>query len=260
MNTTTRHLSKNAAVLALAVLSTATAGWAADAVAPGTDPWTGFYLGAQAGYMQDSGDPDICVSVTGLGRDCSGLPSDFGLGGNADGTTVGGYVGYNHRIDMMVLGLEADLNWDSAKNNGVDDPVDVDNPFGRQSTSLNWDASVRARLGAVFGERAMVYVTGGPSWIEAKLDNGFCATIRGERNISCGETATAFGWQLGAGAEYFITEHLSMKAEYLHGWYGNVDLNVFTIGDAEGELKYEARQDLQTDVVRAGVAWHFGGF
>jgi outer membrane immunogenic protein len=254
------RLSARAAALALALLSATPAGWAADAAAPGSDLWTGVYFGAQAGYLQGDGEPDICVSVTGLGRDCSGLPSDFGLGGNAEGVTVGGYVGYNHRIDQVVLGIEGDFNWDSASNNGVGDPVDVDNPFGPQSTSLNWDASVRARLGMVFGERAMVYVTGGPSWIEAELDNGYCATIRGETNISCGETSTAFGWQLGAGAEYFITDHLSMKAEYLHGWYGNVDLNVFTIADADGELKYEARQDLQTNVVRAGVAWHFGGF
>jgi opacity protein-like surface antigen len=31
--------------------------------------------------------------------------------------------------------------------------------------------------------------------------------------VSCGDESTEFGWQLGAGAEYMITEHLSMKAE-----------------------------------------------
>ena len=95
MNTTTRHLSKNAAVLALAVLSTATAGWAADAVAPGTDPWTGFYLGAQAGYMQDSGDPDICVSV----RNAS-------ISANSDAVLVSMPVSISALEDMSTAAIE----------------------------------------------------------------------------------------------------------------------------------------------------------
>lgn len=234
------------------------AAWAADIAATEPDRWTGFYIGAQAGYLQASGDPDICVSVTGLGRDCTGLPADFGLGDGADGVTAGLYLGYNHRIDRIVLGVEGDFDWLSAEDGGTSGSGDVDSPFGPQSLSLNWDASIRLRMGAVVSERALLYVTGGPSWIGMELDNGFCSVIRGEENISCGDKATAFGWQLGAGAEYFVTDRLSMKAEYLHGWYGETDLNVFTLREGGVELSYEARQNIQTNVVRAGFAWHFG--
>lgn len=232
---------------------------AADVAVADAGRWTGFYLGAQAGYLQGSGDPGICVSVTGLARDCTGLPADFGLGDGADGVTAGGYLGFNYRIDRLVLGIEGDIAWASAQDSGAGAPADVDNPFGPQSLSLGWDASVRLRLGAIVGERALLYVTGGPGWTGMELDNGFCRTIRGEENISCGGSATAFGWQLGGGAEYFITDRLSMKAEYLHGWYGETDLNIFTIGEAGSAMKYDARQSLQTNVVRAGFAWHFGG-
>lgn len=253
-----RTLSRLAAGTCIVLQAWVGCAWAADPAGPAVDRWTGFYIGAHAGYLQSSGDPDICVSVTGLGRDCTGLPSDFGLGDGADGITAGGYLGYNHRIDRFVLGIEGDVDWLTAEDDGTTGPDDVDNPFGPQALSLNWDASVRLRMGAIVGEDTLLYVTGGPSWIAMELDNNFCSLIRGEENISCGDSATAFGWQLGGGAEYFVTDRLSVKAEYLHGWYGETDLNVFTFREGGSRMTYEARQSLQTNVVRAGFAWHFG--
>lgn len=253
------NLTRLAAAAGLILCALPGGAWSADLAAPASDRWTGFYVGAHAGYLQATGDPDICVSVTGLGRDCTGLPADYGLGDGADGVTAGGYLGYNHRIDRFVLGVEGDFDWLSAEDGGTAGPRDVDNPFGPQSLSLNWDASVRLRMGAVVNDQALLYVTGGPGWIGMELDNGFCGSIRSEENISCGDSATAFGWQLGAGAEYFVTEHLSVKAEYLHGWYGETDLNIFSFSEGGSTMKYDARQKLQTNVVRAGFAWHFGG-
>lgn len=252
-------LLRHAAHAAAALLASSGAAWSADLPAPAPARWSGVYVGAHAGYLQGSGDPEICVSVTGLGRDCTGLPQDFGLGDGADGVTAGAYLGYNHRIDRFVLGVEGDFDWLSAESNGTSGPGDVDNPFGPQALSLHWDASLRLRMGAVVGDEALLYVTGGPSWIAMELDNGFCSQIRGEENISCGGSSTAFGWQLGAGAEYFVTDHLSIKAEYLHGWYGETDLNVFTFREGGSEMTYDARQKLQTNILRAGFAWHFGG-
>ena len=118
--------------------------------------------------------------------------------------------------------------------------------------SLNWDASIRARLGVIVDERALLYVTGGPSWINAKLDPNICGAV--PSGVSCGDESTEFGWQLGAGAEYMITEHLSMKAEYVHGWYGDADLDVVS----NNGNKFYVKQDLQTNLVRAGIAYHFG--
>lgn len=233
----------------------------ADLTATPADPWTGFYIGAQAGYMEGSGDPEICSTVAGVDRDCTGRASDYGLGAdNPSGGTAGAYLGFNYRIDSMVLGIEGDVNWDGASVDGVKGSADLESVFGPQDVSLNWDASVRARIGVVVGERAMVYATGGPSWINVELKNDYCNQIEGEPGIRCGDESTELGLQLGVGAEFLITNSLSVKAEYLHGWYGDTDLNVFTFNDGVDDVKFSSNQNLQTNVFRAGVAWHFGNF
>jgi len=224
--------------------------------APAADPWSGFYLGAQAGYLQGTGsNTDTCLRVSGVGTvDCFGSDDGFDMGDNdMSGVTAGGYLGFNYRIDSIVMGLEGDFNWDNANGNGGSNSVFDSTPFGISSASLNWDTSIRARLGYVVDERALLYVTGGPSWINADVDNSLCPT--GVPGQKCGDENTEFGWQLGGGAEFMMTDHLSLKAEYIHGWYGNADMNLWAVTGAQ----YVLKQDLQTNVVRAGVAYHFGG-
>lgn len=250
---------------ALLISVAATSAQAADVEAPLPELWSGFYLGAQAGYLQGTGsDTDLCIktNVDGgpeggcLGDGGFGIPG-FDIGDNdMDGVTAGGYVGYNYRVDAVVLGLEGDFNWDNAKgNNSILGELNYD-------TSINWDASIRARLGVVVDERALLYITGGPSWLSTELNSNLCALAGGEglgANTSCGDDSTKFGWQLGAGAEYAMTEHLSIKAEYLHGWYGDTDLDIAKLSDGDQYIKYQLKQNLQTNVVRVGVAYHFGG-
>jgi opacity protein-like surface antigen len=46
-----------------------------------------------------------------------------------------------------------------------------------------------------------------------------------------------------------ITERISMKAEYLHADFGKEDFDYYT--STEGEA------DLDVDIVRVGMNWHF---
>ena len=173
---------------------------------------------------------------------------------NMDGVTVGGYVGYNYRIDQVVLGLEGDANGDNAKgSSSVLGSLNYD-------TGINWGFSVRARLGLVVDERALLYVTGGPSWVNTDVDTNLGIGVADVANFKSDDESTEFGWVLGAGAGYAITEHLSMKAEYLHGWYGDANLDLFEVDNGVNTTKYVLKQNLQTNVVRVGLACHFGGF
>jgi len=243
--------------LLLSVSAGAMTAQAADVAVPASDLWNGFYVGAQAGYLQGSySNSDLCQNITGEGRICLGdMENNFNIGDSSpDGVTAGGYVGYNYRIESVVLGLEGDWNWDNGQ--------DSKSLLGELSydTSLNWDAAIRARLGYVVDERALLYVTGGPSWLNTELSTSFNINVNAPApNVKKGDSSTEFGWVLGAGAEYAITEHLSVKAEYLHGWYGDADLDILS-GTSGGETeKIYIKQDLQTNLVRAGVAYHFGG-
>ena len=92
-----RRLSLFAAGLLLSASTGAMTAQAADVEVAAPELWSGFYLGAQAGYMQGTGsDTDLCLTATGLGSEClSDADDGFDLSdNNMDGVTVGGYVGY----------------------------------------------------------------------------------------------------------------------------------------------------------------------
>src|SRR5690242_19466111 len=100
---------------AAAVLLSSSA-FAADVVAPGPEAfdWTGFYVGANAGYAWGNSDADGLYD----GGDIQN--GDF----DPDGFIVGGQVGYNWQTNSnFVLGLEADLQYS-------DQHDDVSNPPG----------------------------------------------------------------------------------------------------------------------------------
>ena len=90
--------------------------------------WTGFYVGAQVGYaFSDSDDDnnlflDPTATIQGIDGELyrvnnAGLFED---GGDEDGFTVGGHVGYNFQFGAFVVGAEADIEWVDVGGGGDD--------------------------------------------------------------------------------------------------------------------------------------------
>lgn len=144
--------------------------------------WTGFYIGANAGYGWSSG------------QDGLGL-----YGVDPKGWFGGGQVGYNYQFgNNVVAGLEADLQ-------GGDISA---GPAGLNS-SLDLFGTVRGRLGYAFG-RVLPYVTGGFAWGDNSIDY-----------LGASQSQTHTGWTAGAGIEYALTDHWTAKTEYLYTDYGS---------------------------------------
>jgi outer membrane immunogenic protein len=222
-----------AAVMASVSMGSLAASAADVVTAEPIDQWSGLYLGGQVGYLQGNvSNLEFCL-------DDGFCPPDdgFNADANPDGVTAGGYLGYNFRFDSLLLGVEGDINWDNAKDSTVICCI------SNLESELTWDASIRARLGLIIDESALLYITGGPSWIHEKI-NVFGSS----------DSQTPMGWQLGVGGEFFVTRHLSTKLEYLHAWYGSDKFD----GDC-GQIGCSIKADLETDVVRAGIAYHFNG-
>ena len=236
--------TKRAAVLSLLFPAVM---WAAPVRADGgggEDLWTGFYLGAQAGYQGILIDPNLCL-VTDKASDCS-----IGNGFNdvdLSGAQLGLYLGYNYRIDNFVFGLEADITGGTAHAEDKQEGYEYEVNGGG-------DIGLRARLGMLAGERTLLYATGGPSLIGEEIKVTNCSEIYAKASCDF-EMATHYGWQLGAGAEYFATDRLSLKAEYLRGWYNSEKMTL--VEDESGRI--QADNDLVSNTVRLGVAYHFNG-
>lgn len=149
---------------------------------------------------------------------------------DTDGVIGGLYGGYNAQLTPnFVLGGEADISWSD---------ISGDRTIGgrKYEARTDWQGTIRARAGAAF-DRILVYGTGGIAF----AGNNIKKQARGS------EGQTHVGWTLGAGVEGAITENIVARGEYLYAGYGKENYNKINVKNV----------DLNTNVIRAGVAYKF---
>jgi outer membrane immunogenic protein len=211
--------------------------------------WTGFYLGINGGYSFGNGTSAITGSpgLVGTGFAPGGKLKTVG-----DGFMIGGTAGYNYQIGQFVVGLEGDLAY-------VDLGKSVVSVIGPLSTTLSQDmtyfGTVRGRLGYAF-DRLLVYGTGGLAFGDQKST----ATISGLGSLWTGQkNDTRFGYTIGAGAEYAITNNWSAKIEYLYYDLGkNNVIAPLVAGPGAGAGVFgTSSNEARGSLVRAGVNYRF---
>lgn len=225
-----KFLLASAAVAALATgaqaadLGAPRAPIAAAVMAPAFS-WSGFYLGAHAGYgwaqarYTDPAAPANNYSI------------------NANGFFGGIQGGYNWQMNQFVFGLEADVAASGIRRNfALAAPFAVGDTY---RASVPFLSTVRARAGFAV-DRALFYVTGGLG----------VATLQDRWNIGGVVTtasSTRAGYALGGGIEYAFAPNWTAKAEYMY--YG--------FGDRRNQLV--AGDRLRTDIhtVKLGINYLF---
>ncbi len=166
--------------------------------------WTGFYLGGYVGWGQTSTDYDSTISIPSLGSASSSSTI------TRDGVIGGAFAGYNYQIDQMVLGAEADIAFMTMG----DERYAAGENFVTAHT--NFVGSVRGRLGYAF-DHALVYATGGLAFASADTNIPLTAI-----SINDGD-GTRWGWTLGAGTEYALSDHWIAGVEYRYTQYETAD-------------------------------------
>lgn len=226
-------------VLAISMLAASTAGaFAADLAArpytkaPVVAPtpiynWTGCYIGAQGGGTWGRTGYDLDIPPT----------PDSGFDFHANGGVAGGHGGCNYQVGAFVFGVEGDAEWTNLRGNDGGQGGTIDQINGR------WDGSLRGRVGWASGP-VLFYGTGGVEWLslEYSRPNFDSLTI----------TKTLTGWTAGGGVEYMFSPNWSVRAEYRYARFDSEGFP-FTTG-SQRTLRV-----LETDTIRAGVSYHFGG-
>lgn len=186
--------------------------------------WTGFYVGANAGYAWGQ------IDSTNLG-----VIGGFGGFDDPDGFIGGGQIGYNYQIGQWVIGAEADFQ-------GADLKATANFGGITASNEINYFGTVRARVGYAF-DRFLPYVTGGFAYgnVKNKVTTPFG---------SFSDDNTQYGWTVGAGLEYAFTNNLTAKLEYLY-----VDLDKESIQVPGGT--FNSNVETKFSVVRAGLNYKF---
>jgi outer membrane immunogenic protein len=247
--------------------------------AAATYTWTGWYVGANAGY--GGGDPRSNTTLSGLGTGAGGVLTTPATVSHSDpfkfSGAVGGFqAGYNWQAwNRWIAGVEAD--WQATSENASLHYLD---PYGfimlplgpgagaaatDYKASILWFGTVRGRVGYAWDDRFFLYATSGLAYGRARLsgtvnDSGtaglippFVVAYNGTSSFNVAQTRV--GWTIGGGIEGALINNWTWKAEYLYVDLGA--MNATVAGPFTGEtVALHAR--LTDNIVRAGVNLRLG--
>lgn len=273
------------------LLLSASTAMAADPVYISPDPvpvasahdWSGFYAGISGGYGSGSVDPRFqnngyeatvegvlltdpvsrWYDFEGCTGGVGGWGGDYDYCGDMDrlsGWFIGGQVGYNWQNGNIVFGVEADAFWSNIDSDGSSFwTYDYGGAnYGDTATAVNHEleyfGTFRGRIGVAM-DRFLPYVTGGLAWghTETSVAAYNFNNIGLDHTLSGSASETLWGYAVGAGIEYAMTQRLSIKAEYLYIDLGDSRSN-FQFSDG-GAYNFNASNDLHTFKIGLNVAF-----
>jgi outer membrane immunogenic protein len=165
--------------------------------------WSGFYVGAHAGYAFGSDNYEIDPAAAALfGISNVNL---FGSRGFSGGVLAGYNVPFAQR---WLVGIEADWSKQDIATRFEFGSIGGTEIVAKQ----DWTASLRGRLGYFVTPGTLVYGTAGWAWSKVDISiAAFGGTLTSSGDIH--------GVQVGGGVETAITPNLHARLEYLQTFY-----------------------------------------
>lgn len=188
-----------------------------------TYDWSGAYIGGWVGNACIDGIlHDNTTSTNYLNAGC--------------GFKGGVLVGYNHQIDDIVFGAEADWGMSNKIVHNIDPTADF-------SFQLNSIATFRGRVGYAFDD-TMLFLTGGGAYAQGEINGIVSATPNALKGGH-------YGWTIGAGMEHAVTDSFRLKLDYL---YTRMNTVHYTGGCGACDVDVEWGGEHE---VRLGAIWAF---
>jgi outer membrane immunogenic protein len=183
--------------------------------------WSGFYVGGHFGYLWGK----TRVEENGIVTE-PGAPTNGAIGGVL--------VGYAWQSGPLVFGLEGDFGWTHAHGVGFAVPV-TPNTY-----DVNWTTHIRG-LGGYAVDNWLFFVAGGLAVADLDFHEGddLFARVGGKY----------YGWSIGGGAAYAITQNLIVRVEYLYDDYGHKDY--------VNQFNDVYRVSLTGQTLRGALIWKF---
>jgi outer membrane immunogenic protein len=208
--------------------------------------WSGCYVGANAGWS--SGQSQHF-------RNSDGAPITQSF--DMTGFNGGGQLGCNWQWGAWVFGIEGDGSAINKSGQGFElQPIPRPNTLWISETQERWFVTARGRLGLTnfwwFGDKTMVYVTGGGAW--AKIDASEWLTTT-PQTTGHQESNTRSGWTVGGGIEYALGYGWSVKSEFLYADFGT--FQTFTSPPFNAANIFPRDVKVKDYVWRAGMNYKF---
>lgn len=212
--------------------------------------WSGLYFGPNLAYGAQS--QNVSITASSIVSESYLVPTVLNVANL--GFSGGAQIGYNWIRNLLVMGLEADLNF-----SGISGATGATSSANYLTTSaserIHWMSTLRARLGKLATQRTLVYLTAGPAFGKTSVNyyqtnlgyscsQGLCSTADAK--------ATKGGWTAGAGIEYAATQSISFKAEYLYLSLGTLSLSANGVS-LYGNPSYNIEAPFNSNLFRLGV-------
>ena len=229
--------------------------------------WTGCYVGLNGGGGATSSNFTTTVDPAGTHlptpADAAEVANDGTGSTNASNFLGGGQVGCNWQTGMLVLGLEGDFDYFHGNANFFNNTnvlPSTGDPFTvGQSLKTDYLATVRPRFG-IGVDRNFTYITGGAAFTKVNYAESYIDSLNGGTLPGTGMATAAkslVGWVAGAGWEYALADHWTLKLEYLFAKFGTVKASGLITDAAGGVNALQGSADVTIQVARAGVNLKF---
>ncbi len=180
----------------LLIVAVVAAAWTNTAVAETFD-WSGIYGGVSIGarWSEQEYRPPFKWFDTESSK--------------GSGITGGGFIGYNFTAGSWVFGPEVSAMLSSTEGKGEKIIINGCDCFIQKTLRTSATASVNGRVGYTLGN-LLPYVTAGysRSWYKSDVDQ------RGLNQTEWGVSFERNGWNIGAGTDWALTNHIFARAEY----------------------------------------------
>lgn len=178
---------------------------AAIAQAPKAAKWTGVHVGVTGGVT--TGDYTLAEKD---GTDTLGISSQL------SGARIGVQGGYDVKVKGFVVGALADWTW---SNTSAKYRLFENNDYEQLAAKLKQITTVRGRVGRSFN-RSLVYAHGG--WLIASTELNESSSIANSTTQKI--SGTHNGYVVGAGLEYFVAPHFTVRTEYGFNQLGSINV------------------------------------
>lgn len=233
----------------------------AQAAAPATRDWSGFYLGANAGVTKAVSHPSTVVAASGtyfITTDPAQIASAGAGSLSQQRLSVGVHGGYGKLFGNVFAGIEVSagsLSFDDSRSITVGYLSFPGTQFTlSQTVNADWMATLRPRLGWA-QDNWLTYVTAGLALTRLQTNMLFTDTAFNALSQSTA-SKTVTGWTAGLGAEYALNKAWSLRAEYLYAKFGSVDATSAVLNTGSTATLGHST-DLKTHSVLIGLTHRF---
>jgi len=213
-------------------------------VAPVMYNWSGFYLGANAGY----GWSNQCIDITAI----NGIGGVFDEGcKSAGGGAIGGQLGYRWQAGQLVFGLEAQGDWANIRNSRTS----LQNPANTFKSNLDGLGLFTGQIGYAM-ENVLLYAKGGAA--VGSQTFGLYDTASGTGLAYADRTH--WGAVVGVGFEYGFSPNWTAGIEYDYLWRVSDSSTFLTPALAPAVTSVSTNTKTDVNLLAVRVNYKFGGY